>query len=184
MTDTSIPNKFAAGTTVRYSRRVANRLPANGWTLKAYLVGPSRLEKLATASVDGQSFDVELSAAETQALLPGIYTYAERVENGTDVYVVGECTLAVTPDVSVLLAGENRTADEKLLEAIDKVIAGRIDADVEQYSIKDRALTKIPFAELVAYRGKLATKVAIARRGLASFLGGGAQVTFSGSHVR
>jgi len=46
-----------------------------------------------------------------------------------------------------------------MLDAIEAVLEGRIDSDVESYSIAGRQITKIPITELLTIREKYKAEV-------------------------
>ena len=170
----SLPSEFAAGTTVSFTRTLADYPASDAWAFTLYIVAADVVSKLATA--DGDAHAVTLAATETKGIAPGVYRYVERVSKAGEVFEVGSGFVTVQPDPLEASADDYKSADEKLLEAIDAVLAGRISADVEAYSIEGRALTRIPFRDLARIRATLAAKVRARRRG--SILTVGARVSF------
>ena len=170
----SLPSEFAAGTTVAYTRTLADYPASDGWALTLYVIAADVVIKAAVA--DGDSHAVTLSAADTKAIAAGTYRYVERVALAGEVFEVGSGFVTVTPDPTDATADDYKSQDEKLLEAIDAVLAGRITTDVEAYSIEGRALTRIPVRELARLRATVAARVSMRRRG--SILSTGARVSF------
>src|SRR5512139_1557081 len=91
----ALPESFAAGTTVKYRRRLSDYPASAGWTLKLHLAGASVLAKTATA--DGDDFLVTIEATDTEGdFAAGLYKWVERVSNaGGEVYEVGRGTVTV-----------------------------------------------------------------------------------------
>jgi hypothetical protein len=157
---TAMPDTFAAGTTLKYTRSLQD-YPANGgWTLTLALSGAIGLTKDADPS--GPDFVITLIPAVSATLAAsGLYRWEERVHNGVDVYSVGSGSVFVTPNVA--LVTDLRSMDERLLEAIDAVLVGKVVDDVIQYTIESRGLTRMDPERLWALRQKVARNVTRAR---------------------
>jgi hypothetical protein len=158
---TAMPDSFAAGTTLKYTRSLTDYAANAGWSFTlAFNGGGIALAKAATAS--GTDFVLTMLPSETAVLVgPVTYRWDERVHNGVDVYVVGAGSVYVTPNV--VLAGDLQSMDEKLLAAIDAVLVGKITDDVLQYTVEGRGLTLMSRSELYDLRQKVARNVARAR---------------------
>lgn len=89
----SVPTSFPAGTTVRFTRSLDDYSSADGWSYTIYLNGlTAKFNKAAAVQEDGQ-FLVEMLPADTEALPPGPYRYAERLSNpGTRFTLTGVST--------------------------------------------------------------------------------------------
>jgi hypothetical protein len=157
---TAMPDSFASGTTVEYSRTFASYPAVGGaWTAKLYVRGRSSLDVAATV-VSG-AFAFALSSAATAALLAGIHTWKEIVHdvaNNKD-YVAASGTVTILPNVGSAQAGDFQAFEEKMLLAIEGVLTGRITADVEHYQIGNRSLTRVPRKELWAERSRMIDKI-------------------------
>lgn len=155
----ALPCAFAAGETVKYRRSFAEYLATDGWTLTLYIRGAQVLTKAATA--DGAGFLVTLAATDTDDLTtPGVYRWAERVSKAAEVFEVAHGTVEVTPNMATATAGQLQTMEEKLLAAIDAVLAGKITDDIVAYTIGGRSITKLSREELMTERRKLQWDVA------------------------
>lgn len=180
---TAMPESFAAGTTVKYTRTLSDYAANDGWTLTLQLAGVNVLT--ATAAPDGADHAVTLAAADTKNLTAGSYLWAEVVTNGTDTYRVAQGRVTVEPNLGVALAGEHQSANERMLKAITAVIesrlgtGGAVPKDVEAYSIDGITVTKIPLEQLMRYRTQYATAVAREKRG--GGLGRNYRMAFTGA---
>jgi len=160
-----VPRVIVAGTTVKFTRQLADFPPDAGWTYTIYFNGAtSTFNKAATAQADG-SFLVTIDPSDTANLPPGAYRYAERVTNGSDVYdLVGdELVVQIEPNLATAPAGAFLSHAEKTLGIIELALSGRLTADLESYQIAGRAVTKIPIKELRELRGCYAAEVARAQ---------------------
>jgi hypothetical protein len=157
-----VPRVFVAGTTVKFTRQLADFPPGAGWTYTIYFNGASNtFNKAAVTQADG-SFLVTIDPSDTATLPPGAYRYAERVTKGSDVYdLVGdELVVQIEPNLATAPAGAFLTHAEKTLGIIELALSGRLTADLESYQIAGRAVTKIPIKELRELRGWYAAEVA------------------------
>lgn len=153
-----VPSSFAAGTTVVFSRAFSAR-PSSSCSYALHLAGPSVLSVAGAVGDDGVAFVVTLTATQTAGLAPGTYRYAERVTAAGVVEQVGSGVVTVEPNLATATAGSAQTHEERTLAAIEAVLAGRITDDVQEYEIAGRAVTLIPFEELVKLRGRYAAVV-------------------------
>ena len=154
----SVPDHFPAGTTVKFTRSFDNYLPSDGWGYAIYLNGlTQKFNKAAT--VTGDSFQIEFVPADTAALNPGPYRYAERLTNsGTgEVYDFAgdELVINIEPNVASAAAGAFNTWEERTLAVIESVLAGKITDDIQAYQIAGRSVSRIPITELRKIRGEL-----------------------------
>jgi hypothetical protein len=88
LTPYSVPRNFPAGTTVRYNRSFDDFLPSDSWTYTIYLNGLTAKFNKAAASTDGTAFSIEFVPADTAALPPGPYRYAERLTKPATTFVL------------------------------------------------------------------------------------------------
>src|SRR5262249_59534035 len=76
-----VPEKFAAGTTVKFKRSFGDFPASQGWTYAIYFNGAlNTFNKTGAAQPDG-GFLVTLDPTDTASVNPGIYRYADRVTN-------------------------------------------------------------------------------------------------------
>lgn len=163
-TNTTLPDRITAGTTVAYTRTLADYPAGDGWTLTLYIAGEKVLKVAATAS--GDDFVVLLAASKTGLLKPGSYRYVERVEKAGDVFDAAAGMLVVDADLANAQDGDLQSKDERLLQVLEDVIAGNLaDGAIASYQIGGRAVSKIPMNELVALRNSLRATVAAGQTG-------------------
>jgi hypothetical protein len=150
---TALPSAFFAGTTVKLTR-MGGLYPANaGWTRKLYLAGVSVLNLAGVAA--GADFTFTISAVASGDLKPGTYQWREIGSKAGESYVVDSGTVTVLANIAAAGAGDMQSWEEATLVVVEAVLAGRITADVQAYTIAGRAVTKIPMAELLELRSTL-----------------------------
>jgi hypothetical protein len=153
-----VPDHFAAGTTVKFTRSLNDFSPADGWSYAIYLNGlTQKFNKAAT--VLGNIFQIEFLPTDTASLNPGPFRYAERLTNsGTgEVYDItgDELVINIEPNVGSAAAGAFNTWEERTLAIVEAAIAGRLTSDIETYQIAGRSVSKIRIVELRQIRGEL-----------------------------
>lgn len=174
-----VPDHFPAGTTVKFTRSFGDFQPTDGWAYTFYLNGLTQKFNKAAAVVGGL-FQIELLPADTAALNPGPFRYAERLSNsGTgEVYdITGDnLVINIDPNVGASAAGAFNTFEERQLAIVEAALTGRLTADIQAYQIAGRSVSKIPIAELRCIRGEL--KAAIWRQNHPGQLGVPFRATF------
>jgi len=156
------PSFFTAGATFKINRQFAD-FAATDWNYSVLFAG------LAVANFNGAQITVDpsgcyrvvLAPADTQKLNPSgaasvPYTYVERLTAVSDGEIVDVCSgrIMVEPNLAFAAAGDALSFEEKTLIAIEQVLSGRITADVENYSVAGRSVSKIPVRELLTLRGQ------------------------------
>lgn len=160
---TIMPSAFTAGTTVRYTRTLSD-YPASTWDLTVYVAGKSKAETDAVA--DGDDFVVTFAAADTAGLEAGVYTWTERVTDGTDVYDAASGMVLIRPDPEAAVAGDFQSWVSKMAEQLEALLSGRLASDkAEAFQIAGRSVQKIPVSELRQFLAELKADQAIERRG-------------------
>lgn len=163
-----VPDHFPAGTTVKFSRSLDDFLPSDGWSYTIYLNGlTQKFSKAAT--ITGGIFQIEFVPADTAALVPGPYRYAERLVNdgSVDSTLTGETyditgdelVISIEPNVASAAVGAFNTFEEQQLVVVEAAISGRLTSDIQNYQIAGRSVNKIPIAELRTIRGELRAAV-------------------------
>jgi hypothetical protein len=158
------PSTLVAGSTWQWTRDFAAFPAAEGWALAYHLVGPAhRTTILATNT--GTAYVVAVAATETAELPAGEYAWRALATKAGAVHPVASGRIRVLPNPATMAPGEQLTHQERMLAAVDAVLAGRVTDDVEAFTIHGRSLTHIPFKELRAYRVVLADAVRRQRGG-------------------
>lgn len=151
---TTEPDLLFAGDTCKWTKTISDYPSSDGWTLVYSFRGPSAFTDV-TAATSGSGYAVTIPLATTTPLQAGGYTWSARVTKAGETYTVGRGVLNVE-----LAAGASLVPHEvKMLAAIEAVLEGRITADVQQYAIGGRQITKIPIEELAKLRGRYQAKV-------------------------
>ena len=174
---TALPDSFPAGTTVKYTRAVSDYPATSGWTLKLILAGPSALT--VTAAASGGDYAVTVTAAQSAALLAGIYRWAEEVNKAGDVYRVGDGTVSVEPNMNTAAAGDLQSEDEKQLVLVNARIAEIHAKGISSYSIDGVTVNKVELRDLYLERTRL--KLAISRAKGGGGIGRQYLVAFTGA---
>lgn len=161
---TEIPETFAAGTTLKYTRSSSDYPANDGWTLTVGLRGPS-VKDAATVVASGADYVVTFPAADTATLDPGMYHWVEKYVHGTKgtFYVTGD--VQVTPDVFGATAGELQSVNEKTLAALIAKRDSRLTADQETLQVDGMAIARIPFEQLEKLIARYQARVNAERRG-------------------
>lgn len=160
----NIPDQFAAGTTVRYRRRLAEYPPSSGWTLRLYLAGASVLAK--TAAPDGEDFLVTIEASDTAGdFAAGLYKWVERVTGaGGEVYEVGRGTVTVLPNLADATEGSEQEWLERAVAMLRAHVEGRLPTGMESYQIAGRVVAKMPIKEAIGLLTSLESRLASLHR--------------------
>lgn len=149
------PTELTASTSWRWDKRLSDHPPADGWTLKYALRGPSDRDIAATPN--GDTYEVRIAATDTE-IAAGPYRLVGFVENaGGDRFVVYDEVLRVLQ--SPLFAVNRKSHAERTLEVIEAVLEGRASDDEEQYQIGQKSVSKIPVDELHRLRQVYAEEV-------------------------
>jgi hypothetical protein len=99
---------------------------------------------------------------DTQPLLPAgagasvPLTYVERLIAAADgeIMDVVNGRIMCEPNLALANAGAALSYEEQTLLVLEAAIQGRLTADIENYSIAGRSVSKIPARELLALRGQ------------------------------
>ena len=126
-----------------------------------------------TAIANGTDYDVTISATDSATLSAGRYAWQAVVTKGAEVHLPDQGFLTVKPLLSSADTFDPRTQNEKNLDALDAVIAGKASADVLEYTINGRQLRRYPIKELIALRAHFAALVAAEKAMLRNQNGGG-----------
>ena len=132
-----------------------------GRAVSLVLVGPVSITITTTerASEPGV-FDITLTSATTSTYQAGSYRAHVVSLSGGDRRTIDFCVVEILPDVTVMAAPfDTRSHAVRMLDAIRARLEGRITADAESYSIRGRALSRIPMAELIKLRSQYEAEV-------------------------
>ncbi len=165
------PTELTAGTTAKWTKSLPD-YPAGEWTL-VYALRSANDKLDVTATANGTDYDVTITATESDTLSAGRYAWQAVVSKGDETYLADQGFLTVKKLLSAADTFDPRTQNEKNLEALDAVIAGKASADVLEYTINGRQLRRYPIKELIALRNHYAALVASEKAALRNKQGGG-----------
>src|ERR1700761_852409 len=152
------PSEISAGDTVQFVIHQDDFPASNGWTM----IWSLRAEDAsldAESTSEGNAHMFTLAAAQTAELEPGPYQYGlyfvSTDGQGNPVrftYRIGR--LDVRPDLQTMsvTATDPRSWAERMLEAVQNVIEGKIPDDVESYTIAGRSVNTIKSTDLMKWR--------------------------------
>lgn len=151
---TQEPTQFVAGDTVQWTRVVSSYSNADGWNLNYMLVGPGALAAQPTVTVVNGLFTVTLPATATATSTAGTYRLIGWVDGvNAERHTVFDGFVDVLPNVATTTFANLKTHAEKMLAAIQAALEGRATADIQSYQIDGTLITKLPFDQLMKYRG-------------------------------
>lgn len=162
---TSIPERFAAGTTVKYRRSPGDYPASDGWSLSLYLNGA--ISQTYVAAVVNGEFEFTLPATatlpapSTAAITAGSYRWTETASKaGVGVFDYATGFLEVTPDVRAATGNALQSKAEQELVLVNLAIKARLggdggDAILKSYSLGGRAAELVPLKELYQHRNHL-----------------------------
>jgi hypothetical protein len=143
----SEPTTLFAGDTAKWTRTFGDYASTDGWVLSYAFRGPSTFAP-PTVTTSGNGFLVAVNASDSALLQPGTYGWAARVTKGGETYTVDRGVMTV----ALVASGVVVSHEEKVLSAINGVIEGRVTADMNQYAIGGRQVTKMTPAELLRFK--------------------------------
>lgn len=109
------------------------------------------------STADGAIWVFEAASSVTTSWRHGAYRWDMLVVRDSD----GESTIIHTGVVQVFATtADRRTHAEIMVAKIESLLSGRADSDVENYSIKNRSLTKMSVSELMKWRDYYQAEVA------------------------
>ena len=117
------------------------------------ITGGGNTEIQVTGTAYGNDYLFSVSSTDSADFVPGYYHWQlEAVRDSDDERIVidrGYFTAIADLDVN---GADPRTHAEIMLDKIESLLQGKADADVANYSIAGRSLTKLSFDELIKAR--------------------------------
>jgi hypothetical protein len=154
MTDLSadIPAELRAGDTAKWQRSFSDYPASAGWVL-AYTIAGTGGVFTASATANGDAFEVTISAATTDAWPAGRYQITEYVSKDGERFTLNTQPLRVLANLVGASPGDTRSHAQKMLDAIEAWLESKAPtaASVE---IAGRKISNYPLADLLALRSK------------------------------
>lgn len=151
------PTEATAGDTWQWTKDPGDYLIGDGWALSYRLNGPKTLTwDGAWATNDGALWTVAIPKATTSGLTAGSYELTAvftgsaggtGLSNGQRASVK-LAPLVVLPDPATQTDGSRVSHAATVLPLIEAAIAGRVPADMQNYTLGGRQIMKIPIQEL------------------------------------
>jgi hypothetical protein len=152
---TAEPTQAVSGTNWSWDITDGDYPPSDGWTLSYALRNGTvadALDLTAATSADGDYYEIREVAADT-VVTAGLYHWARFVEDESgNRHERARGTVRILPDFAA--ATTYRTHEQSTLAVLDAAIEGRLTADMEQFTIRGRAVTRIPMPDLMKLRGQ------------------------------
>jgi hypothetical protein len=121
---TYVPTQIVQGTSPEWSVSFDD-YPPSAWTLTYEFRGASKLT--VTAAVVGNSYNAQISKAQSNALLPGMYQYQAFVlsSDATERYMVDSGSVAVIADYAGMTQGSEtdaRSSSRRIYDNLTKIL--------------------------------------------------------------
>lgn len=159
-----VPTKLVAGTTVKFHRSFDDYPASDGWSYIFYANGAAnKFQIAATTNPDGASFDIVIPASLTADITAGRYQCAEVLTNSVSAEVYHPSNdllqLLVEANIATANSGAFISHIERTLVIIEAALEGRMTADLENYQLAGRSVSKIPIKDLFWFRGHYRSKL-------------------------
>ena len=105
-----------------------------------------------TATADGDDYLFTFLATATADYHVGEWSFIITVTDGTNRVTVDEGTFKVLQNIPTDNTTDTRSHARIVLDKIETLLQGKADADVQNYSINNRSLTKMSIDELLKWR--------------------------------
>lgn len=152
------PTILRAGDSWKWIRQFAGYASGEGWTLRYALNSPGGAlfqfpAGVVTADIDGVSFDVDLTSAQTSAVAPGTYDFYAVLANATLTPPAQQTfeleTVRVKPNIlAATVSVDTRSFAKKTVDALRAAIEGDTSAMVQSYEIHGRKVMYMNRLEL------------------------------------
>ncbi|GAB2507163.1 hypothetical protein [Microbulbifer agarilyticus] len=151
------PRKFIAGDSVRWSRRLSDYPPADGWALEYKLVSLGQSHTIDTTA-SGDEYQVSLAGAATSNWAAGDYHLVPMVSKGADRHSLDPIRVVVKPNPASA-SYDPRSFDEKVLAELETLLQKKATADKQTVTVEGQTVGRYTWAELQAaekyYRGRV-----------------------------
>lgn len=164
----TIPALIYAGDTVKWVEPATPDYDSGTWTRKVSLRHPTDADALDVTGVamPGGGWEFSITAIQSKTLGLGTVYWHDTVTSGSERYTIGQGSLEVQANIAgTATSFDGRTQEEIDLEAVRAEMRARISGgSVQEYSIGNRSLKKMPMADLIAMESKLKADVSRALR--------------------
>lgn len=158
----TVPASFIAGETLKWQKTFAD-YPASEWELTYQFRSANGGEFgtfNATATANGDTFEITVDSADTENLLSGTFYFRAFVEKDGEKYAVDQGEIKCAAKFDDESAFDGRSQAKRILDAIDALIEGTASLNQKRYQINNRELERYDLSELIALRTHYANLVA------------------------
>jgi hypothetical protein len=160
----NVPALIFAGDTVKWSEPATPEYNSASWTRTVSIRHRTDADVLniVGAAAAGGGWDFVISATQSATLGTGTVWFQDYVSAGSERFTVNTGSMEVQANVAVTTgAFDGRSQFEQDLDAIRAEMRARVSGgSVQEYSIGNRSLKKMPMADLIALETKLKSDVA------------------------
>lgn len=153
MIQTTEPQSFTAGDTVKWRKSLPDYPASQGWTLTYYAIQQNH-KFSAVATPDGDDFLITIPTTTSDDFVTGQYFWEAQVTKAGERFTILRGTFDVLVNIAVQNNYDGRSHARKTLDAIEAVIEGRASVDQEEYTIGNRSLKRTPIADLIVLKEK------------------------------
>ena len=159
----TVPSQLIAGDTWAWTRDYGD-YPAGTWAATIYFeFNGAQISAAATA--DGTTHSFSISAATSAAKEAGRYKWWVRVTSGSEAYTVEDGWADVKPNPASTGTRDHRSWARRTLDALEATLEGKASADQLAMTINGRSISRIPPADLRAWRTELRGEVRAEEQG-------------------
>ncbi len=148
----NLPAQITSGDSIDITDTVSEYTAADGWTL-TYSLSDGENQYQFSSTANGQSHDVDVTAAATTEWAPGKYRWQATVAKAAQRFTVGRGFVTIRPDFGNS-ATDPRHHVEIVLDAIESTLEGRATQDQQALSISGRSVTRMPIEDLLKFRDR------------------------------
>lgn len=160
MTQTTEPTDIVAGTTLAFTKSLADYPASSGWALSYVLVNAAGRQTF-NASAAGSDFAVTVAASTTQDWAAGTYSLQGFVTKSGETFTVVNTTMKVLPNVVTGSGGvDTRSHAKKVLDALEALLEGKASQDQKSLTIAGRSISRMDVKDLLDWRDKYRAEVA------------------------
>jgi len=175
MWKSDLPYEITAGTTIKWVDEATTAglnqvISSPDWTLKYYLrtnAGNEGHTATGTQYANSTGWEFTISASDSTGFDAGDWFWSAIATKDSDVFILGEGQLIIRQ--SLIYTGtptpiDNRTQNEKDLDAVTAAIRAMVEDKAQEYSIGNRTFKRIELDKLRDLRAELKSIVASEKR--------------------
>tara|TARA_B100001559_G_scaffold150177_1_gene126097 strand:+ start:2376 stop:2957 length:582 start_codon:yes stop_codon:yes gene_type:complete len=175
MFKSDLPSEITAGTTIEWvdeatTAGINETISSPDWTLEYYLRTNTASEghtATGTQYSESTGWQFTISATDSAGFAAGNWFWSVRAFKGAKVFEIGSGELIVKQSLQYTgtpAAIDNRTQNEKDLDAVNAAIRAMVEDKAQEYSIGNRTFKRIDLDKLENLQAKLKSRVASEKR--------------------